>query len=334
MPRTRLVSQWSAVTVTSPASAWAFEGSDSGRPSAYQLSGSTWKKRAFPGSSDEEIFSATASSASNVWAFTNTGAAVQFNGSRWSVVKTFPGGISSGRAISKTDVWVFGGYDRPAWHYNGSRWTQSASGEGLNGASALSPSSIWAYSMSGVAHWNGRTWKKTSLIKLVPKTPLGEPFVAGVYARSARSVYALGSEGGETVGGPLVLLQYNGTSWHRAVISKEAGGPVAIIPDGTGGLWIPVNIFILDGRMDRFVHGALATARLPISSAHLRLVGAAIAPHSTAAFAVGYERKSPSGVKRSLSVLMRSRSGPGRLADLSRWMADRPAARAPRTSIS
>jgi hypothetical protein len=298
-----LFTSFTAVTATGPASAWAFEAAGSGRLSAYHLSGSAWKKQAFPGSSSEEIVSASSSSASNVWAFADTGAAVQFNGSRWSVVKTFPGGISSGLAISKTDVWVFGGYGRPAWHYNGSSWTQSASGQGLEGASALSPSSIWAYSRSGAAHWNGRTWKKTSLVKLVPKTPLGSRFVAGIYAHSARSVYALGSEGGETVGGPLVLLHYNGASWHRVVISKKVGAPIAILPDGTGGLWIPVDIFVLDSRMDHFVHGKLVTARLPIRSTHLELFGAAVAPHSTAAFAVGYERKSPTAVKSKAVIL-------------------------------
>ncbi len=79
---------------------------------------------------------------------------------------------------------------------------------------------------------------------------------------------------------------------------------MAIVGDGTGGLWIPVDIFILDGRIDRFARGTLASARLPIRSTHLRLVGAAIAPHSTVAFAVGYERKSLSS-STSTAVILR-----------------------------
>ena len=271
---------FTAVTATSPTGAWAFEGADSGRPGAYQLSGSAWKKRAFPGTSNDNVVSASSSSASNVWAFTESGEAARFNGRSWSVVKRLRLAISSGLAISKTDVWVFGGYGSPAWHYNGSSWTRSRSGNGLFGASALSPSSIWAYSRTGVAHWSGRTWTRTSLARLLPKSPLGSPFVAGVYAASARSVYAIGSGGGETVGGPVVVLHYNGKSWRRLALSKQPGGPMAVIPDGKGGLWIPVDVFVLGGRVDHFTHGTLSIARLPISQAHLRLVNAAIAPHS------------------------------------------------------
>jgi len=298
-----LFTSFTAITATGPASAWAFEGSGSDRPSAYELKGSTWKKHAFPGSSDEEVVSASSSSASNVWAFTSTGAAVRFNGSSWSVVKTFTGGISSGLALSSTDVWVFGGDGGPAFHYNGSSWKSSASGLGLEGASALSPHSIWAYSPSGAAHWNGKAWTKTSLLTLVPKKELASRVVAGIYARSARNVYALASEGAESVGGPLVLLHYNGARWRRVVISKKVGEPLAIIPDGTGGLWIPVDIFVLNARMDHFAHGTLTTARLPIRSTRLELAGAAVAPRSKVAFAVGYTRSSPTAARSSAVIL-------------------------------
>lgn len=298
-----LFTGFTAITATGPAAAWAFEGGSSGRPGAYRLSGSAWKKQAFPASSGETVGSASSSSASNVWAFTSTGAAVRFNGSSWSVVRTFPGPITSGLAVSKTDVWAFGGTGQAAWHYTGSGWSKAPTGRGLAGASALSPSSIWAYDSSGAAHWNGRAWKKTSLLRLVPRTPLGEPRVDGIYARSARSVYALGSEGGETVGGPLVLLHYNGTSWRRVLIAKEEGEPRAIVPNGTGGLWIPIDIFVLHSRIDRFAGGALATAKLPVRSTRLELDGAATAPRSTAAFAIGYERTSTASATSRAVVL-------------------------------
>lgn len=128
--------------------------------------------------------------------------------------------------------------------------------------------------------------------------------MAGVYAASARSVYAIGSGGDETVGGPLVVLHYNGTSWRRLALSKTAGGPMAVIPDGKGGLWIPVDVFVLNGRMDHFTRGILSTARLPIRSARLRVGSAAIAPGSTAAFVVGYSEKSLSS-STSTAVILR-----------------------------
>ncbi len=151
---------------------------------------------------------------------------MRFNGITWSVMKTFPGGISSGLAISKTSVWVFGGFGRAAWHYNGSNWTRSVSGRGLDGASALSPSSIWAYSTKGAAHWNGKSWKRGHhSSSLCRKRRWAARSWQACTLAPARSVYVLGSEGGETVGGPLVLLHYNGTSWHRVATAKEAGAP-------------------------------------------------------------------------------------------------------------
>jgi hypothetical protein len=293
---------FTAVTATGRNSAWAFDESDGSSPGAYQLSGSSWHKRTFPGVSDDEVVSAGSSSASNVWAFTETGRAMRFNGSSWSLVKTFRGEISSGLVISKTDVWVFSSLG--TWHYNGAAWTRSVGGKGLLGASALSPSSIWAYGVTSVAHWNGRTWTRTSLRRLVPKIELGSPFLAGIYAASARSIYVNGSEGAESVGGPLVLLHGNGTSWRRLAISKRIGGPTAIIPDGMGGVWVPVLVFILGGGVDHYSRGALSNTRLPIPGTRLRLVSAAAVPHSTVAFVVG-ETGSSTSSKNDSAVILR-----------------------------
>lgn len=296
--------EFTAVTATSASSAWAFEVAGNKAPVAYQLSGSSWKSHAFPARSGDIVTAAASSSASNVWAFTFQGQVLRFNGSSWAAVKKFSKPLNSGVALSSTDVWVFGATG--TWHYNGHSWTHFTSGSGLNGGSALSASSIWAYGGTSVAHWNGSTWTKTSVAGLLPKnTELSHSFMAGIYAASASNVYAVGSGGRQDEGGPLVLLHYNGHVWSRVAENTSLGDPQAVIPDGSGGLWIPVRTgFPGDGSMEHYSHGTLSSVKLPFSPPHLLLFGAAIGAHTTAALAVGYSRTS-FNAKTTTAVIFR-----------------------------
>jgi hypothetical protein len=102
-----------------------------------------------------------------------------------------------------------------------------------------------------------------------------------------------------------VLLHYNGHVWSRVAENKTLGSPVAVIPDGSGGLWIPVLTgFPGNGSMEHFSHGTLRSVALPFSPAHLALFGAAIGKHATAALAVGYTRKSFSA-RTTTAVILR-----------------------------
>jgi len=298
--------EFTAVTATSSSNAWAFEAVGSKAPAAFRFNGSSWARQSFPGSSGDLVVSASASSASNVWAFTFKGHVLRFNGTSWSKVKRFSKQIMSGLAISSTDVWVFGSPGAGTWHYNGSSWTRSVSGKGLQVASALSASSIWAVGGTNVAHWNGRSWTKTSLARLLPRnTQLSHSFLAGVYAASATNVYVSASGGRQDEGGPLVLLHFNGSRWSKVAENTSLGGPAAVIPDGRGGLWIPVDTGVPgSGTMEHFSHGTLTHVGLPFSPAHITLAGAAIGAHSTAALAVGATRKSFSS-KTTTAVILR-----------------------------
>jgi hypothetical protein len=180
-----------------------------------------------------------------------------------------------------------------------------ASGRGLEGASALSADNIWAYGGRSVAHWNGRSWARTSLARLLPKsTQLRNAFLAGIYAASARSVYVAASGGRVDQNGPLILLHFNGSAWRRVAVNKKLGAPAALMPDGRGGLWIPVNTgFPGQGSMERFSHGRLTSVRLPFTPQHLTLFGAAIGHHTINALAVGYTRKSPNAATTTAVIL-------------------------------
>lgn len=302
--------QFSAITASSATSAWAFEGTGIGTPSAYQLSGSTWTRRAFPDAKGDIVFAASSSSASNVWAFTFKGEALRFNGTSWSKMKSFGKVIQSGVAVGTSSAWAFvqvgdtGGL--ASWHFNGSSWTKVSSGAGLAGASALSASSIWGFGGTNVAHWNGSTWKKTSVKSLLPKnTLLSHSFVADIYAASSASVYAAASGGRQDEGGPLVLLHYDGHKWSKVASgSKSLGGPVGIAPDGSGGLWIPIGSGSpQSASMEHFTHGALHSVALPYRPAHLSLFAVTNGKNSTAAMTAGLYRKSFSASTTTAVIL-------------------------------
>ena len=304
-----------AATASSGTSAWAFEaaGNDAA-PRAYQLGGKTWRVRNFPAKKGDEITGASSSSPSNVWAFgvssKAAGEAVRFNGHSWNVVKTFTQPINSGLAISPTDTWVFGEAFAPSLgtlHYDGHTWTKVKTGTGLLGASALSASSIWAYGSSGVGLWNGHTWKRTSVTRLLPKSSkiCGPGFLSAIDAISATNVYAAGAAGCQDGQGPLVLLHYNGKGWGRVAGKQHiAGDPVGLISDDLGGLWIPMATGDpTSSFMERYSSGKLSQVTLPVSKLHLALIGATIGADTTAALAFGLTRTSISA-RTSTAVIL------------------------------
>jgi hypothetical protein len=308
------VPSFTAGAAASGTSAWAFlEPGGNARPVAYELTGTTWHARPFPGKSNEEVLSASASSSSNVWAFTttenSTSRVLRFDGHSWKQVKVFRQLVNSALVISATDVWVFGEPFAPslgAVHYNGHTWTRTA--RGLIGGSALSASSIWAYGSSNVAHWNGSKWRFTSVAKLLPKSNqvCGPAFVAGIDALSARDVFAVADGGCPDGGGPFVLLHYNGRRWSKVAPSHRINAhPLGAISDGMGGIWIPMVTGAPESSfMEHYGHGTLSRVALPISEPHLALVGATIGQHTTEALAFGLSRKSFSA-STSTAVILR-----------------------------
>jgi hypothetical protein len=278
-----------AVAAAGPGSEWAFGGNGKGKPTAWENTGAGWKQVPFPGTPGEEVTAAGASSASNVWVFTDhvgdAGGgvgAMRWNGRTWTQLGLwYIGQINSVSVLSPTDVWVFGA--PMAWHWNGKGWWMvSAAGHGagllVNGGSARSADDAWVYGADGgaagaqgpdVAHWNGTSWKNTSLAHLLT-SPAGPGDVESVYEQSPDSVYALGSA--TIAGGPdeLILLHWNGSAWSRVAQDPgvfSTGGEIA--SDGRGGLWV-ANVVTAHGR--ELLHyavgkqgsgGKLTTASMP-----------------------------------------------------------------------
>jgi hypothetical protein len=296
---------FTAAAATGAGSAWAFDSQGTKSPGAYQFGGSHWTKRSFPAKASDFVTSASASSAGNVWAFTFDGAALRYNGHSWSQVKKFSREIDSGLTVSSTDTWVFGS-NLGTWHFNGHGWKRFPTAKGLEGASALSATGIWAFGGTRVAHWNGHAWLHTNLAGLLPKnTQLSRSLLTAIYASSPSSIWVAGSGGRQDEGGPLVLLHYNGHSWSRVAEDKSLGDPTGIVADGHGGAWISVRTGEPgEGSVERYSSGKLTSAKLPVSPAHLFLYGMTTAKGSTAPLAFGYARTSPSP-KTTTAVILR-----------------------------
>ncbi len=236
-----------ALAPVSPTSAWVFASAGTGSspaPTARLLTGDSLKQFPFPGKHGELITDAAASAPHNVWAV-STYRVFAWDGSVWRVMHTFGQSdyLFSVLPIGPANVLVFA--ENGTWHYGPSGWARQASGNGLTSASELSPDSIWAVERIGkpdVAHWNGRTWKRTSLADLLPRNPnLCDYGLTGVQAISATNVWVTASGNCQDSGGPLLLLHYNGRHWARAALTGSYGTAQAIARDGSRALWLEIG---------------------------------------------------------------------------------------------
>ena len=302
--RTAAVEDFTAVVATGKTTAWAFSGNEltlPPTPEAWERTGNAWTRESFPGKTGEIVVTAGATSPSDVWAFTDNGfksRVLRYNGHAWSVVMTFQGPIGGADVLASNDVWVFGENGVPrqqlgAWHYNGRTWTRVA--KNVDGGSALSASNVWGFSGTSIDHYNGHTWSSTSVAGLLPpKQQLNDPRLSGIYAQSAKSVYAVGNGYSHifNAGGPLVVLHYDGRSWTKVAEGEFGYGTEPsqqLAPDGHGGFWLPMPGTI--GALSYMVHysaGKLTPAKLPVNAADINIQAVASIPGTGQALAGGF----------------------------------------------
>jgi hypothetical protein len=227
---------------------WAFgtDGAATSSPVAEQYTDGAWQQVTLPsGLAGSYVGSASASSASNVWAVTQGSvlAALEWNGSRWSIAHTWndPGSQTTGvTALSPTDVWVFGagGFTGGigTWHFNGTTWTEATgAGAGIDTASAVSSSDIWAVGSGAsspdtrIVHYINGAWHKVS------STALEHTTFLDVLALSAGDVWVDGTPDSGPL--PARLDQFNGTTWTQVTVPWKVTA-YSITSDGAGGIWL------------------------------------------------------------------------------------------------
>jgi hypothetical protein len=166
------------------------------------------------------------------------------------------------------------------------------------GVAVLGPRNVWVFGFGfgahsrGARHWNRHRWARTSVAALLPgKAVSVHPRLVDIYEQSPSSVWAVGSGYREQGGGPVVVLHFDGHAWSKAT-QGGAGNPWQIVPDGSGGLWIPVpTIDGIDGATGRIMHvtgGHLTQAPLPVSPEEVSVQSISNAPGTTRSFAAGF----------------------------------------------
>jgi hypothetical protein len=195
------------LVVTGPASAWASwtcgpcpSGSKPDQNLMQQWNGKSWNQVELPADASypTAIEGMQASSASNLWLFTNKRQAVVFNGSRWSVkdlpdwvIRPIEGDAASvaSAVFSASDVWAFSidAAREPtlAGHFAGGSWHQVFLPIIPGTAVGLGPDDIWLYGFAKnfgsrmLAHWNGKSWSTLSF----PQVAKGATLVTSSLAR-------------------------------------------------------------------------------------------------------------------------------------------------------
>ena len=326
-PAEQFTQGFTAAAATGKTTGFAFDGQGAGVPggeTAWERTGhtgATWKKVPFPGSSLESVDYAAASSPSDVWAFGDSqtlsaARVLRWTGSKFAVVKTFGGPIWGASVLGPKDVWVYGlapagfAFDAPdigVWHYNGHTWTQS--GKNISGGSALNDHDVWGFTTTSVEHWNGHRWTATSVKSLLPpkapKPAHSNPQVVGILALSDSNVYAIGNGTYQAVGGPVVVLHFNGHHWSKLATGRFGFGPFwqQSSSDGSGGLWLPMATGLDGTFLVHYTGGKLTTAA--VNPATLTIDSVSRIPGTTQMLAGGFTH-APDGTNVDAVLLQSS----------------------------
>jgi hypothetical protein len=238
-----------SVSASGKASAWAVGGTDLsggtlGAPLAERWNGTSWQAATLPSGLTGTVGAVSTPAPDDAWAVSQlTGYALHWDGTTWSVAKTWPEHqlateITGVTAFSPTDVWVFGGPGANpgigTWHLRGTTWHKVTGLAGaVSTASAISHADMWAIGADSVApddillHYNGTGWQQ------VTSTALTGLQFGDILALSDSNIWVTATKRG---GPPQQLLHFDGTNWTSETV--PSGVQLRqIAPDGSGGLW-------------------------------------------------------------------------------------------------
>ena len=298
-------------TVIAPArnDAWAFGGTNlsgatAGAPVAVHWNGTAWSASALPGGLTNEIFAASADSASDIWAVASqAGYILHWNGTTWAVAKQLPGSgqLTGVTAFSPTNVWVFGspgaGPGLGTWRFNGSTWTkQGGNAAGLDKASALSPADIWAIGgvlapQDAIMHYNGTTWTQVKASGLT-----GLQF-NDIMALADTDVWLLASTRSAHLGGTLIHLLGSTTTSFPIPFAVD---PESFASDGHGGFWL--SAFDAKGQTWAVHRSASGTWSRTLIGAAAQMFEVAQIPGTSSLWGAGYGLTVPTGSTAAIWV--------------------------------
>ncbi|MGO9913281.1 MAG: beta strand repeat-containing protein [Isosphaeraceae bacterium] len=219
-----------AVTAISPTDVWAVGGTGSA-DLIENFNGTSWSivQAPSPPTAHPSLSGISAVSPTDIFAIGGNGKGnfpqiLQFNGTTWTSLANLPTGIAVTAidAISATDVWTVGGGS--IWNFNGTSWTEVASGLGgdLFAISGSSANDIYAVGETIsttdetlVEQWNGTSWSTV--------TSAGAGELNGVTTLSNGTAVAVGAPGIET----------NATTAAPASTSASGTSLSGVVPSST-----------------------------------------------------------------------------------------------------
>jgi hypothetical protein len=255
------------IAATGPRNAWAIGDSYRAGQAGLLLhwNGSSWRTMSYPGERTTAPAAIFALSATDFWLFVSSSSPVlHWRSGHWSTL-ALPVNAVPMAVLSDSDIWVAGGESSPSAcpppdhdacsltsHWNGTSWTTyPLPATEIDGASASSPSSVWAVGENSLRHkpvrggfevsfvpavyrWTGTAWQRTSLAgRRTFQTPT-------VIAYSARDVYV----GEATTAHPgACAMHWTGARWSPFYLPASSYLPGAshacgwIGSDFRGGLW-------------------------------------------------------------------------------------------------
>jgi hypothetical protein len=190
--------------------------------------------------------------------------AVHWNGSAWRISKVTasPDLVLDAAVFSPSDVWAFGeaGLSFPNYgpavvrHWNGKVWRTVSVPVGTPAiVDGVAPDDIWALGASAATvhdvhqtivamHWNGTAWSALRLPAFPPVTK-GHPWVAtAISAAGPGDAWVMETPAASQRTGisppGLMLLHWDGSTWHTVVKSLKLRGATGLTPDGHGGFWL------------------------------------------------------------------------------------------------
>lgn len=162
-------------------------------------------------------------SASDIWAGTDSGKIIHYDGTNWTEIIDFGAENVNGIDMrTASDGWAVGASGK-IWHYNGTAWSENidTGTETWKDVAAIASDNVWAVGNSGkLAQYNGSTWTEST----IPSSAN----INGVYALSASDIWAAGANGR--------IWHYNGTSWS---LHTDTGGEIwnDIVMTSASGGW-------------------------------------------------------------------------------------------------
>lgn len=207
-----------------------------------------------------DTIAAAAFGLGHVWAFTENGHWLHYNGTTWTAgpIASPALTIQSSLASGASSAWAFGGMPASSrsativpyasFFIPGHGWRRTpVPGKGMIvDASAVSTSDVWAVIGTGalglpapghgLVHWAAGRWQAVTLPAQLRNASLG-----AVLARSDTNVWVGGAVSNIAHGTTEAVGHWNGTTWTVRTLPAPASAVkfhlVSIVTDGAGGLW-------------------------------------------------------------------------------------------------